>query len=67
MKSLKVGLKFQHKFWLDIRGKVLKAEVTKIDGDKISFKQIDPEGMEFAVPKYEFLAKHYGKRLRKDD
>jgi hypothetical protein len=65
--QIKVGLKFQHKFWLDINGKVLKAEITKIEGDKVYFAQIvgDEYGMEFKVPKYEFIAKHYGKRLKK--
>jgi len=67
--SIRVGMKFQHKMWLDESGrKPLICEVTRIEGKYLWFACLSTDGekgMEFRSERILFGRDHYGKRVRK--
>lgn len=65
----RVGMKFQHKFWLDESGKKLAiCEITKIEGKYLWFATLTRDGsagMEVRCERILFGRDHYGKRVKK--
>lgn len=67
--TVRVGMKFQHKMWLDSAGtRPVICEISKIEGKHLWFVCLDREGeqgMEFRCERILFGRDHYGKRVRK--